>query len=461
MPAAGSARAPPAWAGAETVHCWQRTGRARRESIARARQRDPAAAYSGAKNVTRQWRTCIAADRHEPFPRLVPPRRWPLPSPAAATARPCRWPPAPARGRSCRRRTRPSCRRSTSRPAKGWPAGDKPVAAPGLVVTAYATGLDHPRWLTVLPNGDVLVAETNAPPKPEDGKGVKGWLMKQFMKRAGAGTPSAEPDHPAARRRRRRQRRDARRLPREPALAVRHGAGRQRLLRRQHRRRSSASRTSRARRRIDAAPTNVAALPGGPINHHWTKNVIASNDGARLYATVGSNSNVGENGMAAEEGRAAIWEIDATQRPGTRLRERPAQPERHGLGQRRHAVDGRQRARRAGQRPGARLPHLGDATAPSTAGRTATTASTSTTASSRSGPSSSPRRCRPTTRSARTRRRSGWSSSAGSTLPAPFSGEGMFVGQHGSWNRKPLQRLPRRSSCRSRTAGRRASRSRC
>ena len=76
-------------------------------------------------------------------------------------------------------------------PAKGWLAGDRPAAAPGLVVTAYATGLDHPRWLTVLPNGDVLVAETNAPPKPEDGKGVKGWLMKQFMKRAGAGTPSA------------------------------------------------------------------------------------------------------------------------------------------------------------------------------------------------------------------------------------------------------------------------------
>ncbi|MEO7117032.1 MAG: sorbosone dehydrogenase family protein, partial [Caldimonas sp.] len=63
-------------------------------------------------------------------------------------------------------------------PAKGWAAGDKPVAAPGLTVSAYATGLDHPRWLSVLPNGDVLVAETNAPPKPEDGKGIKGWIMK-------------------------------------------------------------------------------------------------------------------------------------------------------------------------------------------------------------------------------------------------------------------------------------------
>jgi len=194
-------------------------------------------------------------------------------------------------------------------PAKGWSAGDKPVAAPGLVVTAYATGLDHPRWLTVLPNGDVLVAETNAPPKPEDGKGIKGWMMKQLMKRAGAGTPSAN---------------------RITLLRGVDAAG------------SAAARTVFLENlrspfgmalvgnnfyvantdgivrfpyldgatRIDAAPTNVAALPGGPINHHWTKNVIASNDGARLYATVGSNSNVAENGMAAEEGRAAIWEVD-------------------------------------------------------------------------------------------------------------------------------------------------------
>src|SRR3954452_18540264 len=75
--------------------------------------------------------------------------------------------------------------------AKGWPSGGKPAAVPGLSVSAFATGLDHPRWLYVLPNGDVLVAETNAPPKPEDAKGIKGWAMKHIMKRAGAGTPSA------------------------------------------------------------------------------------------------------------------------------------------------------------------------------------------------------------------------------------------------------------------------------
>ena len=76
-------------------------------------------------------------------------------------------------------------------PAKGWPEGGKPTPAAGLMVSAYASGLDHPRWLYTLPNGDVLVAETNAPPKPEDSKGIKGRIMKMVMKRAGAGTPSA------------------------------------------------------------------------------------------------------------------------------------------------------------------------------------------------------------------------------------------------------------------------------
>ena len=70
-------------------------------------------------------------------------------------------------------------------PAKGWPDGAKPVAARDLAVNAYAAGLDHPRWLYVLPNGDVLVAETNAPPKPDDNKGVKAWFKKQVMNAQG------------------------------------------------------------------------------------------------------------------------------------------------------------------------------------------------------------------------------------------------------------------------------------
>ena len=82
---------------------------------------------------------------------------------------------------------------------------------------------------------------------------------------------------------------------------------------------------------ITAAPAKVTDLPAG-INHHWTKNVIASRDGTKLYVTVGSNSNIGENGMAAEEGRAAIWEVDVEERREAPVRERPAQPQRPGLG---------------------------------------------------------------------------------------------------------------------------------
>src|SRR5579872_4716613 len=76
-------------------------------------------------------------------------------------------------------------------PAKPWPAGATPIAAPGLNVTAFAAGLDHPRWPFVLPNGDVLVAETNAPPRPENSKGIRGWVMRKVMHRAGAAVPSA------------------------------------------------------------------------------------------------------------------------------------------------------------------------------------------------------------------------------------------------------------------------------
>src|SRR6185295_8841567 len=75
--------------------------------------------------------------------------------------------------------------------AKGWAAGQTPVAAPGTAVTALASGLQHPRWVYVLPNGDVLVAETNAPVRPKDARGIKGKFFKHYQKKAGGAVPSA------------------------------------------------------------------------------------------------------------------------------------------------------------------------------------------------------------------------------------------------------------------------------
>ena len=194
-------------------------------------------------------------------------------------------------------------------PAKGWPAGVLPTVAAGLGVNAYVTGLDHPRWLYVLPNGDVLVAETNAPPKPEDGKGIKGWVMKLVMKRAGAGVPSANRitllrdsngDGTAETRTIFLQGLNS---PFGMALVGDdlYVANTDAVMRFPYRDGAT---------QITGPGVKVADLPAGPINHHWTKNIIASRDGSRLYATVGSNSNVAENGMANEVNRAAILEID-------------------------------------------------------------------------------------------------------------------------------------------------------
>ena len=194
-------------------------------------------------------------------------------------------------------------------PAIGWPQGAKPVAATGTQVAAFAEDLDHPRWLYVLPNGDVLVAETSAPPKPEDGKGIRGWVMKKVMGRAGAGVPSAnritllrDQDHDGVA--------ETRTVfvqnlnsPFGMTLVGNdlYVADTDRLLRFHY---------ESGDTQIKSPPVKVVDLPGGPLNHHWTKNVIASKDGSKLYVTVGSNSNVAENGMDKEEGRAAIWEVD-------------------------------------------------------------------------------------------------------------------------------------------------------
>ena len=190
-----------------------------------------------------------------------------------------------------------------------WPEGAKPVAANGMTVNAFATGLEHPRTVYVLPNGDVLVAESNAPPKPDDGKGIKGFIYRQAQKYAGAGVPSAN---------------------RITLLRDANGDG------------VAETRSvflsglnspfgmvlvgddfyvadtdaimkfpyTPGETRISAPGVKVADLPAGTINHHWTKDLTASPDGSKLYVTVGSNSNVGENGVEAEKDRAAVLEVD-------------------------------------------------------------------------------------------------------------------------------------------------------
>jgi glucose/arabinose dehydrogenase len=193
--------------------------------------------------------------------------------------------------------------------ATGWAPGEMPTPALGTTVTAFATGLQHPRWLHVLPNGDVLVAETDGPVRPDDNRGIKGFFTRLLMRRAGSGTPSAD---------RITLLRDADGdgmaetqmvfldglhspfgmalvgetlyvANTDAVVSVPYEAG---------------------QTRITTAPTTLAALPAGTINHHWTKSLIASADGQHLYVGVGSNSNVGDDGMDVEAGRAAVWEID-------------------------------------------------------------------------------------------------------------------------------------------------------
>ncbi len=193
--------------------------------------------------------------------------------------------------------------------AIGWPAGGKPVAANGMAVNAFAIGLDHPRTLFVLPNGDVLVAETNAPPKPDDTRGIKGWITKMVMGRAGAGTQSAN---------RITLLRDANgdgiaetrsvfleglNSPFGMALVGDdfYVADSDAIMKFPYHTGDT---------KITAPGVKLADLPAGTINHHWTKDLAASPDGSKLYATVGSNSNIGENGMEAETNRAAVLEVD-------------------------------------------------------------------------------------------------------------------------------------------------------
>src|ERR1700691_2312850 len=174
--------------------------------------------------------------------------------------------------------------------AVGWSPDGKPVAAPGLSVAAFARDLEHPRWLMVLPNGDVLAAETTAPVHPDDEKGIRGMVAKFIMGGAGAGSASpnrivllrdTDGDGVA----------DKRfvllknlNTPFGMALVgdTLYVADTDAVL---------AFPYHDGDTEIAAPGRKVVDLPADTINHHWTKSLIASRDGAKLFVTIGSNSN--------------------------------------------------------------------------------------------------------------------------------------------------------------------------
>lgn len=320
-------------------------------------------------------------------------------------------------------------------PAEGWAPGEMPIAAPGIRVTAFARGLDHPRWLYLLPNGDVLVAETNAPARPEEAKGIKSWVMGLFMKKAGAATKSAnritllrdtDGDGVA----------DLRSVlltglnsPFGMALvgSYLYVANTDAVVRFAYRPGDT---------HIATPGTTLVALPAGPINHHWTKNLIASLEGDKLYVTVGSNSNVAERGMDAEAQRAAIWEVDLASgshrifasglRNPNGLAWEPHSGalwttvnERDELGS--DLVPDYMTSVRDGGFYGWPYSYYGQHLDERVTPQRPDLVAMAIPPDYALGPHTASL---------------GLASSAGTSLPSPFT-EGMFIGQHGSWNRKP------------------------
>jgi len=188
----------------------------------------------------------------------------------------------------------------------GW-NGATPQAAPGLTVRAFATGLANPRSLYVLPNGDVLVVETGEPPpsmsRPKDlvmnvvekeahSRTKPGQRILLFRSTKGDGVPDVKTvflEHLHS-----------------PFGVVLVGndlyvANTDAVVRYPY---------TPGETQITAPGVTLCELPGGPIDHHWTKSLTAGPDGTKLYAGVGSNSNITENGLQAEVGRASVWEID-------------------------------------------------------------------------------------------------------------------------------------------------------
>ena len=194
----------------------------------------------------------------------------------------------------------------------GWKDGVQPTPASGTKVNAFAKGLEHPRWLYELPNGDILVAETNFEMQGLDGS-IKGWFAKHFLTKAGATGKSpnritllrdADGDGVAE--------------LKSVFLSDLYSPFGMALIGETFYVANADSIVSFPYHpgdvTIKASATRVVDLPGQPLNHHWTKNIIPSEDGSKLYVTVGSNSNIGENGMQIEKDRAAILEVDIAAR---------------------------------------------------------------------------------------------------------------------------------------------------
>ena len=321
--------------------------------------------------------------------------------------------------------------------AKGWPAGATPTAAPGTAVNAFATGLEHPRWLYVLPNGDVLVAESNGPPRPEDNPGgLRGWVMNHYFKKAGASVPSpnkiillrdADGDGVAETRS---VLLDSLYSPFGMALvgSTLYIANSNALVRYPYHDGDT---------RITAAPATVTALPGRPYDHHWTKSLLPNADGTKLYVGVGSNSNAAEHGIEAEKERASIWEIDPAtgahrifasgMRNPVGLAWEPetgalwvSVNERDELGS--DLVPDYMTAVREGGFYGWPYSYYGAHVDTRVKPQRPDLVATAIVPDYALGPHTASL---------------GLAASRGVRLPAPFT-DGMFVGQHGSWNRKPL-----------------------
>jgi glucose/arabinose dehydrogenase len=196
-----------------------------------------------------------------------------------------------------------------------WPEGKKPVPKSGFSVSLFAKDIDHPRWMYMLPNGDILVAQSNKPSKNSLG-GVKGVVSSYFMKRAGAGFES--PDKiTLLRDTKKKGYADVKsnfltdlRSPFGMTL-IGHDlyvANTDAIVRYHYDPDDLVVNTTKY------PPEKIVDLPAGDINYHWTKNITASQDHQKIYITVGSNSNVAEKGLDKENNRAAILVLDLNTR---------------------------------------------------------------------------------------------------------------------------------------------------